>query len=1145
MRLIDGRLEQLHTVTSDQEDGAFFMRDQIQKNAVSTATKLFGRRSLLLIGSRNDEAQVSYVEGFELSEQRKEYTAFASYGQVHVERRLRVSGNSITAIEVAELSKSYLLVLDRATKNGGNSRLRVLKFVDIETVEQVDEKVFTDKVFTKMNFYQANGKSYVLLISDSDSATVQINHRGHLIGNLLQITSEPSSVSVVPFNYGWLKSELGFASLTYKSDDGVCNFQIYSQTADEVLTAAKTVPCDNAPQAMTVLYEDKQAIFIAGESYRIDAFSYMASILPSVDQSSLRNIEWDTMQNRIESMVTIANDNYASLSASKDLYLLKSGSVINDSLVLENLLVTETISLPAGSLANTNLNFNLKTSEESTLSLDYGSRINIALANVETALDTAENNLKELLNYPDNALLKSTTGTQYISSLAVSNLHSDSIGFFGEDIHLNVTTFKSGDVTETFDHLIGDLYTKDSNLPVSGSKSFQLLSASSLDTQILSDGSLTISTENILLKSGDQSISANQTFNLPVSIGDVELKTDAGFESYPVIINVEDLEENNAATGFRGSYNFANTVNAPNISAVTKTSGSIDLDDGIMSEIALTTDESVLINGKLIVNLAESAIGSCILVKDGIINNIKFKDLADNTAATHCSSVCIGKEVNFMENIKIEGNVEFKQDFDTTMINTIPVEDYVKQVDFSEEDFLVTGKKTLMNTLSAAVVSSGSFNGYTLDKLITLSTNQDITGFSTFHNNVSFAAIAGSDEDLVPLTDGQNFLALFRSDLNAVRDKKPWIEEPLTSSFEFTEIDIVNAPVEVSSLFNGMNIAENLDQVILSTDQAVEVGGIKTFNSAVDLTTVVVEKVTNGGEEYTMSDIVNDKVPSEISGVKTFTKSVTMNDVFMVDTAKVNDIDFSEVLSCFVNINADTNAIVIESPVYFDSIVTSDFSLEMNSDLPSVVCPADISLEAAWRLLENKEFDEIPIGLKDEVLRAAGINIDPSSSDADIALDAMFGYYLLNVNSEPQFSVDEVNDMNQEEMKLAMHLKIQRTFGVSGGSLTDLQLVQRFCSCLQLNGICAQQDLVLNDADNEFCSPENNCVQYFNNGLHVDQLNVSGVIHMNPEYTIFDVDIDKLELERISLSRNQIWSGNYNFTEIRYHLLLLFYISNY
>jgi len=1132
LRLIDGRLEQLHTVTSDLDDGAFFMRDPIQKNAVSSATKLFGRRSLLLIGSRNDDVQVSYVEGFELSERKKEFTQFASYGQVYVERRLRISGNSITAIEVAELSKSYLLVLDRANENGADSRLRVLKFVDIETVEQVDEKVFTGVLFTKMNFFQSNGKSYVLLSCDTNSVTVQINHRGYLVGNLQQITSEPS-VSVLPFNYGWLKNEVGFAALTYKSDDGVCNFQIYTQTADEVSTAAQTVPCNDAPQATTVVYQGNQAIFFAGESYGIHAFSYQASILPTVDQSFLRNTEWDTMQHRVNSLVAAANDKFSGLSSSLDLYLLKSGSVINNPLVLENLSVTETLSLPAGSLANTNVNFNLKSSEE-TVTLDYGNRINIALADVETALDTAESNFEDLLSYPDNVLLKSATGTHYLSSLAVSSLHSDSIGFFGEDISLDVTTFKSGDVTENFDHLIDDLYTKNTNSPVKGSKSFELISASSLDTQILSDGSLTILTENLLLKSGGQSISARQTFNLPVSIDNVELQTDVGFETSPVIINVKDLEENNAATGFRGKYHFTDTVNAPNISASTETSGSIELDVNIMDEIALSTEESVFIEGKLIVNLVETAIGSCILVKDGIINNIKFKDLAENIAATHCSSICIGKEVNFMENIKIEGNVEFKQDFVAPMINSVIVEDYVKQADFSVEDFLVTGNKTLTNTLSAGVVSADSFNGYTLDKLITRSTNQAITGLNTFHNNVNFAAIAGSVEDSVPLTDGQNFLALFRSDLNAVRDQKPWITEPLTSSFEFSEIDVVNAPVEVSSQFNGMNIAENLAQIILSTDQAVEVVGTKTFSSAVDLATVVVEKVTNGGVEYTLSDIVNTKVPHEISGVKTFTNSVTMTDVFMVDTAKVNDIDFSEVLSCFVNINADTSAIVIESPVYFDSIVTSDFSLEMNSDLPSVVCPADVSLEAAWRLWENREFEEIPSDLKDEVLHAAAvININTMSSDADIALDAMLGYYLLSVNSEPQFSVGEVNDMNQEEKKLALHLKIQRTFGLSDDSLTDLQLVQRFCKCLQLNGICAQQDLVLNDANNEFCSADNNCVQYFNKGIYVNQMNVVGVIHMNPEYTIFNVDIDKLELERISLSRNQIWSGNYNLTELR------------
>ena len=1129
LRLLDEGFQHLNTIDSERDDGSFFVRDFTRKNAVSAVTKLFGRRTLVLIGTCNEatNSAESLVEGFEMTERQKSYTPYASYGQVVFEKTLlSLNGFQITAIDIAELSHSFLLVLDRTELNGVDSRLRVFKIKDVDTMEQVDETILAGNIYTGLKFFQVKGKGNLLLTSDNSTMSIEIGRRGRLAGQPLEIVEAPT-VAVVPQVYTKLGNEAAIMSLDYDQSSS-CTLQVYTPAADKVETMTNTIVCNGAHDAVTSVSVNNQPILIAGYNYSFDIFSIQPSILPVMDSSSLREAEWNTLQARIDVQLTSLNATFKELNDSLSTVILDSGTVINDALTLNKLTVSESIILPAGSLNDTSVTFELTTAEE-TVSVDYGNNLNLKLLDVESVLNDTELKIQNLATYAEDALSANSEITQNIAVLTVGKLEADQIGFFGTDITLNITTLKSGELSESLDDFINDVYTKDTNPAVKGTKSFNSISTKCVDTQVLTDGTVSIEANDLLLKSGNQTLTADQIFNMPIVIENIDLETGIGFKDSgsSLTITAADLTVNNVATNLQGSYHFTDSVVAPNITALTHTTGSINLDEEFLDSIVLTGDETISINGTLVVNVAESCLGSSINVKDGMVNNINLKELSDNAAMTHCSEVCIGKEINFNEKITIEGNVEFLKEFGTPLINSLPVEDYVKKVDFFTDEFVITGNKTMKNTLTANIVKAATFNGYTLDQFITRSTDQTISGLNIFNASTQFSEIAGYNASSVPLVDGQNFLTLFRSDLLAIQNDSPWLEDTVTADVEFSYLNMTStSSFEASENFNGMNVPDNLEQVVLNTDQEVTLTGAKTFESEINLSKVSVDFIISGGENYTTDDFVNIKLPQAIDGTKTFTKAVTMQDIFMVGTATVNDIDFTEILDCYVNINDNSSdAIVIDSLVYFDTIQTPEFVLERNPVIPNTYCPSAISLEAAFRLLTNDSIEYVSDSeSKTEIFSTD--YVDDVQSDYDFALEYMVSKFLIDVFAE------DILGLTLAEKKLALQLKIQSLFTLSDSPLTDLELVQTLCRCLTVNGLCAQEDLARNDADNVFGAVQP-IVQHFNKGLYADTMAVNGVIHMNVNDTVFGVDVEKLELERVSLSRNQILTGDYTFSNLR------------
>ena len=72
---------------------------------------------------------------------------------------------------------------------------------------------------------------------------------------------------------------------------------------------------------------------------------------------------------------------------------------------------------------------------------------------------------------------------------------------------------------------------------------------------------------------------------------------------------------------------------------------------------------------------------------------------------------------------------------------------------------------------------------------------------------------------------------------------------------------------------------------------------------------------------YVISDFVNTETTTEITGAKTFSSAVSVEDIFAVGTTLINDLSVAHMLHCFVDKNsALTDDIHIYHPVHYDSI---------------------------------------------------------------------------------------------------------------------------------------------------------------------------------------------------------------------------------
>ena len=73
-------------------------------------------------------------------------------------------------------------------------------------------------------------------------------------------------------------------------------------------------------------------------------------------------------------------------------------------------------------------------------------------------------------------------------------------------------------------------------------------------------------------------------------------------------------------------------------------------------------------------------------------------------------------------------------------------------------------------------------------------------------------------------------------------------------------------------------------------------------------------------------------------------------------------------------------------------------------------------------------------------------------------------------------------------------------------------------------------DFALLDGDNNFCAGSS-CIQTFNRGLEVATLEVDGDLDVGSK-SVFGVDVPRLEITRVSLTKDQTVNGNYHFSTL-------------
>ena len=151
--------------------------------------------------------------------------------------------------------------------------------------------------------------------------------------------------------------------------------------------------------------------------------------------------------------------------------------------------------------------------------------------------------------------------------------------------------------------------------------------------------------------------------------------------------------------------------------------------------------------------------------KVGVVNTVNGEDIAgihDNCAWLE-APLSLAETLNSDSTITFAENTEF---YDTDITDDVTVkkingQDYSKYVKVDPDmKYNVGGKKTFGTGSSASKITAKSFNGLTLDQLITKKSPQEISGTSTFNAAVTADKISAGVQDAPPTIDGETLSSL-------------------------------------------------------------------------------------------------------------------------------------------------------------------------------------------------------------------------------------------------------------------------------------------------------------------------------------------------------------------------------------------------
>jgi len=1114
-------LHHLRTVSSYLDDGAFYLKSPPTKNVESAAARTIGRKTFLITGSSNPELKSGAVEIFKITEQEKQLSEVASYGQLVAESVFLTEDTNVFSVAVGGFLDSQVLVLS-CDGTGTGSVLKVYKMTNDNRLVLLSQMLFPGVIYDSVSYSRFQGEGAAILTSlpsGLDKAKITLlalSFKGQLS---LMKTVDDATSSAEAVSHGAADEQLLVLSSVNQGLEVLKGGALEPQPQMEL----DSLLAQDANAMRCYLRESDGICILGTNEAKFEIVTFKPPSVPSVDNQLAQSTEWNVLEQRIGEKMADLSNTYDTLQQETKKYL-GSGEPVTAKWTLGNIDGVTDLNLPSASNSITLTAVDSNGLEAAPV--DFMPTLTVDIASVKTNLESWKTELEGVNIDLLKAIETTETADQTIDVLSVESVESAKFYFSGADLEVN--NLQSGtNPKETFDSLLANLYTKTANQAITGLKTFNgQISVEDLITSQVVKGSDSLNPGSLLKKEGAQTIDKPQVFSGTASITTLELGALPIIDGNSASVVNEDLLVTPAQLA--GDFHFKSDVFAPSITTEIK-DPSMTLDQAEYDNILKKTD-ALAIDGTLKVTMLDSAdaSGRSINVKDGIVNGLSLKDINDNALLTHCLN-CESKVCEVTGKITFEGDITMQQNLKASKINSIDFANYALETSFVSDGFTDSGKKTFSNRVVANTLTADTYDGLNLNQIMTKKTSQTIDGKSTFNEKVTFNEINSDDETgsvvdgTHPTVDGINFLEKFQSDLYHL-DANWVINNELAAEIEFKNLAMGGAStIEFSKAVNAMNVPAVLGKVVQSTESNVQITASKTFAKAVGLEQVTNTKLIKDGSEYTTADFVNTVDTTEVGGAKTFTKAVTFEDIFLYSEAKVNNIDFAKMMFCWIDLGVNNpDNVDITNHIHFKDVSTPIIDVAKPSGC--FQCP-------------SAKFPEVTLDSSNiRANVAAFIGVSESTLSDELTVDegitTMVQYRL---SMEPNDRLKQVGTSLDDKVEgLRQLVATQYSLPLSTlDGLDAVDLLRLTCRNPLLNDLDPDFDIALLDKANDFCTG-GSCIQTFKKGFKAKTLQVDDSItvsNTNPASQVFGHHINTLDDERVSLSSDQTLKGDYTIAE--------------
>jgi len=526
-------------------DGATFKADRPPKTVVAAASFARSRLSYLAYGSTES------IEAYKLEE-----SSFAVYDDLEEALTRRTTstrvGDEIEIDKAEELrglgiveffNRVYLVVL-QAVKDG-KSWVKVFPWNKDSSndyaLSNAGKSVEYAKTYNGIKFFKIKSAKYALLVADNSCQLLRIEYTGEVtnlqefdnVKDVIAVESNPRTYNVMlVFAVGTLAD---YRQKVYTFDEELGKFKVDATKSTAV--SLSTASAGKLYTAVKFEYkENSYSLLNLGEKpdgsmkkKALDLLQVKATNYPTVRNSLI-------VTNDLESRAAIVSQNINGLNGisprhkALDAKVKSSLSNYNDKNVftgtisIDKIKAERIVKLPG--LENS-VDVKVKTKVDSTeTEVDYRSKMNVKLSEAKSELETIEGNVQTLTNsYSGDLLLLNNGSPQTVTvNLQAGGIDATDVSKTSNGA-LNVKKLASISKEVPFAELTTTYFNKKAPQNIGGIKTFA--GANSFDNLhvegTLKKGTNSYSVPNLMTYAGDQDVTGTLTFKDTVNVGDVEL----------------------------------------------------------------------------------------------------------------------------------------------------------------------------------------------------------------------------------------------------------------------------------------------------------------------------------------------------------------------------------------------------------------------------------------------------------------------------------------------------------------------------------------------------------------------------------------------------------------------------------------------